>query len=429
VTQQLPSEWERQFYNAYDGGEAAMREALKDPIQRRYFNQVNLAERIIDQFRDKQSADDIDGLIFQFAAEARANGSAHGGPQTMKVTEQAHKNLRPYVVHGLLREGETMNVIAPPKFGKSWLVTALALCVTAGKRWFNFGTVPGKVLIVDNELHVETSAHRIPKVAAALGIPPDDYHNDLLLDNIRGRLMDIHGLGKYLLAFEAGEFKLIVLDAWYKFIPAGMDENSNSDMAALYALLDSYASRLRCAFVCVHHSTKGSQSSKSIVDVGAGAGSQSRAADTHLILRQHVENGCVVVDWVARSSAPGEPMVLRWQFPIWVSAPELDPADLRPDKPARAKKANDQDESKEPPWTAERFAATFVTAEPQAKLAIIDNACGADLTQTKAENLLKRAAAKKLIHPWQSPADRRQVLFATVKQPEVVKEEPAESAV
>jgi AAA domain len=417
MSQRMMNAFEMSFWNPDDGGEEAMREALKDPVQRHYYSQVLLAERIVEQYTDGLPPDDIDGLIFQFAAEARMNGSASGGPRTMKILEESYKALRAPIIHGLLREGETLNCIAPPKFGKSWLVTALALCVTAGKNFLGFGTVPGKVLILDNELHVETSAHRIPKVAAALGIPVGDYQNDLLVDNIRGRLVDIHGLGKYLLAFEPGEFKLVVLDALYKFIPQGMDENSNADMAALYALLDSYAARLNCGFVCVHHSTKGSQSSKVLTDVGAGAGSQARAADTHLILRQHRENGCVVLDWVARSWPPGSPMVLRWQFPIWTQDTTLDPADLRPDKPPRPKKVNDKDGEPEQPWTAERFATTFITAEPQAKLAIIDNAVSAGLSDRKAEQLLKRAAAKKLAHPWTDESDRRVSLYASVKQP------------
>ena len=37
--------------------------------------------------------------------------------------------INPPLIHGLLREGETMNVIAAPKTGKSWLVLNLALAM------------------------------------------------------------------------------------------------------------------------------------------------------------------------------------------------------------------------------------------------------------------------------------------------------------
>ena len=37
--------------------------------------------------------------------------------------------------------------------------------------------------------------------------------------------------------------------------------------------------------------------------MGAGAGAQSRATDTHMVLRDHSEPGCVVVEAVTRSWA------------------------------------------------------------------------------------------------------------------------------
>ncbi|MSR59450.1 MAG: hypothetical protein EXS05_17705, partial [Planctomycetaceae bacterium] len=53
----------------------------------------------------------------------------------------------------LLRIGEVMNIVAPPKRGKSWLVAQLILCVATGQDWLGrFATRKGKVLLVDNEL-------------------------------------------------------------------------------------------------------------------------------------------------------------------------------------------------------------------------------------------------------------------------------------
>ena len=45
---------------------------------------------------------------------------------------EMYPRLRPVLIHGFLRIGETMNIIAPPKTGKSWLVTDLALAVASG---------------------------------------------------------------------------------------------------------------------------------------------------------------------------------------------------------------------------------------------------------------------------------------------------------
>src|SRR5688500_13681239 len=46
IVSQLPNAWESQRYNGHDGGEAAIREALKDPRERIRWHQAELAERI-----------------------------------------------------------------------------------------------------------------------------------------------------------------------------------------------------------------------------------------------------------------------------------------------------------------------------------------------------------------------------------------------
>lgn len=48
-----------------------------------------------------------------------------------------------------------------------------------------------------------------------------------------------------------------------------------------------------------------------LTDVGAGAGSQSRATDAHVVLRPHEEDGVAVLDAAVRSWPPIEPMCMR----------------------------------------------------------------------------------------------------------------------
>lgn len=245
--------------------------------------------------------------------------------------------LRPAIIQGLLRCGETMNIIAASKFGKSWLMLMLAFCVACGPRkWLDkFWTTRGKVLYVDNELHPETLAHRLPLVAQSLGLQPEEWADDLTIVTLRGSLLDLPALSQQLMILQPGEFALIVLDAWYRFQPKGSDENANGDVMALYNLLDAVADRIGSAFVCVHHSSKGDQSGKAVTDVGSGAGAQSRAADCHLVMRAHEEDRAVVVEAVARSWAPPDPFCMRWAFPLWTVAEDLDPADIKTAKSRR----------------------------------------------------------------------------------------------
>ena len=76
----------------------------------------------------------------------------------------------------------------------------------------------------------------------------------------------------------------------------------------------------------MHHATKGNQSDRRVTDVGAGGGAQARAADTHLVLREHEQPNMVVLDAAVRSFPPIEPMTLRWSFPLWLPDPQTLPA-------------------------------------------------------------------------------------------------------
>ena len=328
-------------------------------------------------------------------------------------------NLRPPLIHGLLRMGETMNVIASPKTGKSWLVTDLALSVATSRLWLGtYKTEPGKVLIIDNELHGETLANRIPKVAAARGIDIGEIAEEVFVENLRGRLRDLRAMGPYFQMIEPGRFKLIVMDAFYRFIPRDTDENDNASIAQLYNYLDNYALDLGCSFVLIHHSTKGNQSGKAITDVGAGAGSQSRATDTHLILRPHQEQDAVVLDAAVRSWPKVDPICLKWSFPVWNPAYDLDPSALKSERGGRrqARESREPAKAAEPIWDATRFVQQFVRQDAQIAAAIIEAAQRAGLSERKAEKLLRRAEDMHLAYRWQF-ASNEPVKYATVQQP------------
>ena len=251
-------------------------------------------------------------------------------PEDIPIDELVgrYPKLRPVLIHGFLRLGETMNIIAPPKTGKSWLVTDLALSVATGTPWFGFPCERGRVLIIDNELHPETSASRIPRIVEARGFEIGKVGKYISIVNQRGRLKTIEDIGSHVERYRSQGYKMIIIDAFYRAMPRGVDENDNGAIADVYNLLDRYAHEIGCAFVLIHHTSKGNQSQKSVTDVGSGAGSQSRAADTHLVLRRHREKDVVVMDSVVRSFPSVEPICLKWTWPLWNRADGLNPEDL-----------------------------------------------------------------------------------------------------
>lgn len=264
---------------------------------------------------------------YQRAADIRAvGGNATGIVSAAELVKQ-HSSLHPPVIDGMARAGEVMNIISYSKVGKSWLLYSLLLCVTAGMRWLGrFPTKRGRVLLIDNELHPETLAMRIRHVANKLGI--DDLTKlDVL--TLRGNLCSLDELQQRLARIPPDTYCLIAIDAKYRMTNDADNENDNSAETRFYNMIDKLAGQTGALIVLVHHASKGNQSDRRVTDVGAGAGAQSRAADTHVILREHEEDGTVVLDGAVRSFPPLEPLALRWEFPLWQKVDGVDTSKLK----------------------------------------------------------------------------------------------------
>lgn len=275
----------------------------------------------------------IRGLLRDLNAIIEQSADARGfAPVGIVRLAEEHPMLHRVVVEGLIRIEETVNLIAASKAGKSWLTYGLMISVAMGWRWlgrFWCDAQGGRVLLLDFELHPSLIASRLKTVAAAMGTSVEDLNDRLDVVSLRGRKLDIYGLAHLLESIPRGRYVMIVIDAVYRSYPEGFNENSNADVTSYYNTLDRIAKSLGCAVVCVHHASKGDQSSKSVTDVGSGAGAQSRAADAHLILRPHEVSGCAVLEAALRSFPPMEPVTLRWSFPTWSIDGRLDPAEVK----------------------------------------------------------------------------------------------------
>lgn len=243
-----------------------------------------------------------------------------------------YTELREPVIDGLLRRGEIMNIISAPKVGKSFIANDLATTIAQGSQWFGkFDTVSGRVLIIDNELHPETISFRTKLVAkkkakTEIGIKYLASRIDVI--SLRGELVDLKGLAREIKHIARGEYALIILDAFYRFLPPRTDENDNGQIAGLYNRLDKYAEKTDSAICIIHHTSKGNQAGKKVTDVGSGAGVQSRATDTHLVLLPHKTKGVVILDAAVRSFRPMEKFCIKSDFPIWKYDPTSNPEEF-----------------------------------------------------------------------------------------------------
>lgn len=374
------------------------------------------AERLDDVRGRLNSHDDLDTLPDEFAPLLQACGhrSERLRPVSAGQLLADHSAMRPAVIDGLLRLGETANLIAAPKMGKSWLTLDLVLSVATGRQWLGtFDVVAGPVLLIDNELHPETLAKRLPAVAEARGIRPADIADKIQVITLRGRLRDLLALESDLRSITPGAFKLIVLDAFYRFLPEGTDENANAAMAQLYNCVDRIAERLGCAVVLIHHASKGNQSSRGVTDVGSGAGAQSRAVDAHIVLRPHEDDGAVVLDAAVRSWPPVAPVGLRWEFPVFHVDRSLDTTQLRRESGRRGKV--DPNKPTSTALDSAGFAAKFLTDKPTLKTSIIDRVRGDGFSERQAKSMLDRAESEGHAHRYKLDKFNR-VGFATVPQ-------------
>lgn len=328
--------------------------------------------------------------------------------KTASQLREQYPILRPPLIEGILRRGETMNIIASPKVGKSWMVNDLAICVATGQPWLGMPTVQGKVLILDNELHPETLSSRIATLKEKRAWDDKVIDENLHFVNLRGGLLSIDDLEGSFLALEPNSYSMIVLDAYYRFLPVGVDENDNGAIANIYNLIDRHARSINASFVLIHHTSKGVQADKSVTDVGSGAGSQSRATDTHFVLRQHKEDGVIVVDAAVRSWKPVEPFCLRWNFPLWErDTTGLDPADLkRPERKKRERGTGVTDTDPPDPYgTADAFQRAFI-AVPSTEGDIVARARQAGLSARRAKCAIRSCVVQNIVSETRSVSNK-----------------------
>lgn len=268
-------------------------------------------------------------------------------PISIGALIDANPELRPVLIDGLLRRGEVANIIASSKTGKSFLAGGLAWSVATGEQWLGRDVAKGRVLIIDNELHPETLASRLYRIAMDRQIDINKHEDEIHVVSLRGMAANIHELGHRIGRIKPGDYAIVILDALYRTLPEKTSENDNAQMMAVYNRLDHYAKLWDCGIVVVHHSSKGSQGDKAVTDVGSGAGAISRAPDTHIAIRPHEDDdaGLAVLEARVRSFASPEPVCIRFEYPLWHAVAGVKPVVKAAGQGRAEKQARDDQEA------------------------------------------------------------------------------------
>ncbi len=290
--------------------------------------------RLILSARDAQERLQKGGAVEAVAAQLRAAGEAaegaQDGPQIVSAADFAAV-VRPepiQILNGALRAGQIGILSASSKAGKTWALLAAAFAVATGGRWFGWQTAQGRVLYINAELPDYDLESRLKVLGDALGM--DGQPEGLDVWHLRGRSMTIPKLLPAILRRqrERGPYALVLPDPLYRFVN-GRDENDNAGQAVTMGELGELAERTGAATLAAHHFSKGNQSGKEHLDRASGAGMFARAPDTVLTLTSHEEAGCYTLETTCRSFAKPDLVVVRWQYPTWIVADELDPEKLK----------------------------------------------------------------------------------------------------
>ena len=358
-------------------------------------------------------------------AETAAAPPSHLDTFTPAGLLAAYPTQREPIIDGLLRRGEIANLVSGPKLNKSWTVLYWALSITQGWPIWNFPTRRGRVLLLDYELAGGTLVRRITAVAAAMGLTLDGIGDALKIVPLRGKQFRLGELEKYCAHLEPGQYEAVFIDPLYRTFPLEIDENSNANLAEVFATYQCIAERLDSGLVVVHHLSKGNQSDRAVTDLGSGGGSQSRAADAHLAIRPHKEDGAAVLSGVVRSFKPFDSFAIRFDFPLWKLAPDLKPTDLMPSSRGGKGKVKETTpaEPPKPPYDVVQFVADNLTGEPQPKALIIDRAKAKAGSARQADLLLELAVSKHLAYPWKLSKSGK-IGYANRPQPALPLTEP-----
>jgi hypothetical protein len=231
------------------------------------------------------------------------------------------------LVSGILHQGSKLVLGGGSKSYKTWTLLDLALSVSHGLPWLGRKTNRGRVLYVNFEIQSHAWQHRIAAVAHAKGIGLK--RGAILLWNLRGHAADFKDLLPRISEQTAqSDFALIILDPIYKLY-GRTDENKAGDVAALLNGIEALAVKTGAAVAFGAHFAKGNAAGKEAIDRISGSGVFARDPDSILIFTQHEDEGAFVVESILRNFPPVKPFGVRWIFPLFEPADELDTTQLK----------------------------------------------------------------------------------------------------
>ena len=174
-----------------------------------------------------------------------------------------------WTVDGLISAGSVNVFFGEAGCGKTWALLDLAICAANGAPWLGMATIPGPVLIIDEESGRRRLSRRLSDVMRG--------HDAGLTTPINAVSLAAFDVGK---PNDIGEItnlindtgaRLVIIDALADIMP-GRDENAVKDTAPIFLTLRKIAEDTQAAIIVIHHSNKnggyrGSSAIKGAIDL------------------------------------------------------------------------------------------------------------------------------------------------------------------
>lgn len=293
----------------------------EDDEKRRY---VTIGKRLAELGGNGVSPAEIRTYLDEQVAKLGNNGST---PGIMSAGELfADPPARPAeLIRGVAYAGSKISFSAPSKARKTWLQMHLGFCLAAGIPWYGFEVNQGRVLYVNLELGQWPLYSRLKRLSERLneGNVPEAF--DVL--QLRGHCWSAERLRRQIVSLAKPDvYSLIIIDPLYK-VMGDREENAASGMGPVLGELERLSSELGSALLLAHHFTKGNAAGKSTLDRASGSGVYARDGDAILTLTPHEADPdtCFTLEFVLRDFAPVEPVVLRWDYPVFEADERLVP--------------------------------------------------------------------------------------------------------
>ncbi len=243
-------------------------------------------------------------------------------PEFMKSNIQTPAEL----IKGVLHQGSKLLLGGSSKSYKTWALSDLAVSVSTGTPWLGFQTQAGKVLYVNLEIQASFFRRRLAELTEAKNLQLTD---NLEIWNLRGHAADYRSLlPKIKARIQDDKHALVVLDPTYKLLGTA-DENSATDISLLLNAVEHLGVTTGAAVAMAAHFGKGNPAAKETIDRISGSGVFARDPDSLIFFTRHEEDRCFTVEMILRNLPPIAPFVVRWNWPLYRRAEELDPADLK----------------------------------------------------------------------------------------------------